>query len=176
MNEQREKFLQEAVRFSDGLQEAYKRVTEKNIDHKLSLLKDYNNLSVLVLTGATSVLAFGQGFIKTPLLFILSSIIMGSVILVNFFLQRGLFDKEEELSLNLEKFIDKLSGRITKFNLEKTDEHFNELREIVSESSKPLVSSKSWFLKNGQGLVFLLFLLGFLGLILSLLIKIETSI
>lgn len=156
------------------LKEAHKSITERFIDHRFSLLKDYNNLAVLVLGSAVTLITVAPSLIKTIWLFYVSSFFLVILIIINFMIQYLIFNYEEQLLINIEKYGQRLSNEITACKrYPDREENFNELDKTLEDSFKPLGTKKNWLANHGQLVTFLLFIVGFLGIVVSLIAEIA---
>ncbi len=135
----------------------FKEVAKAHIEHKLSLLKDLNTVSSVLLP---AVVVFSKDeFIKSKWLFYLGLVGFAGLLVCNFFYQRFLFRQEGNLSDGIARYMEKLNSIITKCKLHGGDDNFSELDKTLKESSANILPRrKNYWFRNAELLLLTLFI------------------
>lgn len=162
-----EVLLKNAYKFLNENTETIKSITKEFVNHKIDLIKDINNVSIVILPAF--LIFINENLIKTKMFFWIGIVSLFLLIIINFLYRKNLLIKEEELLNNLNKYGQKLQNKLTDYEMENNIDKLHEIDNILQESFKPLLMEKNIILKFGDITIYTLFIIGIISLFLSLL-------
>lgn len=150
----------------------YHSITKAFVEHKLSLIKDFNMIAAVLLPAL--VVFVRSEIIKTPCLFYAGLASLVILLVTNFSYQRLLFNIEEKLVMKASGNVDDLFRCIVTCKIDRSTKNINDLDKQLKNMQGPILPrEKSFFHKHGEMIIFSFFIMSIIFTTSSILFEIN---